>query len=97
MRGERSEDAFNLRPQRRGVTLSDFPDGVPIDFEVVVNDGMAHAGNCAPGHCRVGILERRRQSPRGLADDLDVAHDVRPDEFIGVEFGAWEGWSSAPR
>ena len=66
------------------MALCDFPDRVPIDLEVIMNDGVSHTGNCTPWHSRAGVLEGLGQAGC-LADDLDVPHDVGANELVGVK------------
>lgn len=59
-------------PQLRQVLSHNQPGDFEIDREVVMHKNMAHTDDVAPGHRRIEVANRIRESIGGLADNLEV-------------------------
>lgn len=66
------EDCFLQRWQ---VNLYYVPHFVQINFKIVVNQLVSHAGNITPGNGGILFRKFRRQTLDGLANDFQLSHD----------------------
>src|SRR5665213_2616452 len=83
--GKRCQNQLDLRFQRRNVLTSGVIYDVPIHFEIVVDENVPHPLNLFPWNIGIAGLQIARQAPCRLADDCEVAINVRLDWRITVE------------
>lgn len=78
-----SEAGFNTHNQLGQVLFDGFPDRIEVHV-VVVNDDIPHRGNQFPRQFRECLRDFRRQPPRGLTDDLELAVNGRILLLVGL-------------
>jgi len=86
-----SEHRFDLRPEDGKIVLRCVVDDVPVHPEIIVDQNVSHSHDLLPGYLRMAVLQLFGQTPRGFADDLDVAQEVRLQRRIAVKSSAVRG------
>ena len=73
---------LNLILQCWKVSIHGIPDSRRVNAKIVMYQNISHSSNLRPGNLRVVLLNLRRESASGFANDLKVVYHPRLNQFI---------------